>query len=122
MAVAVERAPRRQERPRARTRPRRKAAPARRVAGGAVWIVVLGFLLAGVVALNVAVLRLNLRSDELTRESVQLRADSAELASKLAAGSASARTSSRARRELGLQPADPSTTTYLQLGRGPDRR
>jgi hypothetical protein len=122
MTVAVERAPRRQGRPRARTRPRRKAAPARRVAGGAVWIVVLGFLLAGVVALNVAVLRLNLRSDELTRESVQLRADNAELASKLAAGSASARTSSRARRELGLQPADPSTTTYLQLGRGPDRR
>jgi hypothetical protein len=120
MAVAV--APQRQERPRSRTRPRRKAAPARRVAGGAVWIVVLGFLLAGVVALNVAVLRLNLRSDELTRESVQLRADSAELASKLAASSASARTSTRARRELGLQPADPSTTTYLQLGHGPDRR
>jgi hypothetical protein len=74
-------------------------------------------LLAGVVALNVAVLRLNMQSDQLGREQAQLRADNAELASMLAARSASARTSSRAKRELGLQPADPSTTKFLDLSK-----
>jgi hypothetical protein len=113
MAVAVARAPRR-----APTKPRtraRKAASARRVAGGAVWIVLMGLLLAGVVALNVAVLRLNLRSDELAQQRAELRAENAELASKLAARSSSPRTSSLARRALGLVPADNSTTTYLDL-------
>ena len=78
------------------------------------WIVVMAVLLAGVVALNVAVLRLNLQFDELGRERAQLRAEQAELASKLAGRSASARTASLARRE-GYVPADPATTTYLQL-------
>jgi cell division protein FtsL len=86
------------------------------VAGGAVWIVLMGLLLAGVVALNVAVLRLNLRYDELTQERAQLRAENAELASNLAARASSPRTSSLAKRRLGLQPADPSTRTYLDLG------
>jgi hypothetical protein len=72
-------------------------------------------LLAGVVALNVAVLRLNLRFDELTQERAQLRAANAELASKLAARAASPRTNRLARRTLGLVPADSSTTTYLDL-------
>lgn len=116
MAVAVARASRRAPaKPRARRR--RKAAPARRVAGGALWIVVLGVLLAGVVALNVTVLRLNLRYDELAQERARLRAENAELASKLAARSSSPRTSSLARRALGLEQADPSTTMYLQLGK-----
>jgi cell division protein FtsL len=77
----------------------------------------MGVLLAGVVALNVAVLRLNLQSDHLSEEQSQLRAESADLSSKLAARASSARTSSLARRQLGLQPADPATTTYLRLGR-----
>lgn len=96
-------------------RPKRKAAAQRRTAGGALWIVVMGVLLAGVVALNVAVLRLNLQFDQLARERDQLRAESAELASELATRSASARTSSIARHRLGFVPADPSTTTYLEL-------
>ena len=75
----------------------------------------MGLLLAGVVALNVAVLRLNLRSDELAQERAQLRADNAEMSSKLAARASSPRTSSLARRSLGLTQADPSTTTYLHL-------
>lgn len=118
MAVAVARAPRRgaAARPNPRTR-RRKAASGRRVAGGAVWIVLMGVLLAGVVALNVAVLRLNLSFDELAKERAQLRAENAELSSKLAGRMSSPRTSSLARRALGLEPADPSTTTYLKLGR-----
>jgi cell division protein FtsL len=75
----------------------------------------MGLLLAGVVALNVAVLRLNLRFDELTQERAQLRAESAELSSELASRSSSPRISSLARRTLGLRDADPSTTTYLRL-------
>jgi hypothetical protein len=114
MAVAVARAPRRApSKPRARRR--RKAASGRRVAGGAVWIVLMGLLLAGVVALNVAVLRLNLRSDELAQERARLRAENAEMSSTLAASASSPRTSSLARRSLGLIQADPSTTTYLHL-------
>jgi hypothetical protein len=75
----------------------------------------MGLLLAGVVALNVAVLRLNLRYDELGQERAQLRAESAELSSQLAMRAASARTSSLARHQLGLVRADPAMTTYLQL-------
>jgi cell division protein FtsL len=114
MAVAVARAARQRAPMRAGKR-RRKAAPGRRVAAGAVWIVLMGLLLAGVVALNVAVLRLNLRFDELTQERAQLRAESAELSSELASRSSSPRISSLARRTLGLEDADPSTTTYLRL-------
>jgi cell division protein FtsB len=79
--------------------------------------VLVGLLLAGVVALNVTVLRLNLRFDELSQERAQLRADNAELASQLAARSSSPRTSSLARRALGLEQADHATTTYLDLGK-----
>ena len=109
MAVAVARA-------RPAGRPKRRAKAQRRTAGGAVWIVLIGILLAGVVALNVAVLRLNLQFDQLARDRDKLRADSAELASELATRSASARTSSLARHRLGYLPADPATTTYLDLG------
>ena len=47
--------------------PRRAGAPRARgaFAGGVVWIVAIAALLAGVVALNVAVLRLNVELDEL---------------------------------------------------------
>jgi cell division protein FtsL len=108
MAVAVARS-------RAPARSKRRANPRRRTAGGAVWIVLMGLLLAGVVALNVAVLRLNLQYDQLARDRDKLRAESAELASELATRSASARTSSLARNRLGYLPADPATTTYLDL-------
>jgi cell division protein FtsL len=73
----------------------------------------MGVLLAGVVALNVAVLRLNLQSDRLAEQRAQLRAESAELSSQLAVRAASARTSSMARNQLGLQPA--SSPRYLDL-------
>jgi cell division protein FtsL len=75
----------------------------------------MGLLLAGVVALNVAVLRLNLALDEATHERTELRAENAELSSELAVRAASPRTSSLARRTLGLEPADPTTRTYLDL-------
>src|SRR5256885_5303451 len=55
----------------------------RRVTGGIVWIAVVAALLAGVVATNVAVLRLNMKLDRLGRERSQLRAPNPALSSEL---------------------------------------
>ncbi len=115
MAVAVARAPRRAPAKAPARRPARKTASTRRVAGGAVWIVLMAVMLTGVVALNVAVLRLNLSFEELAQERTQLRAENAEISTKLATRVSSPRTSSLARRALGVEPADSSTTTYLDL-------
>ncbi len=43
--------------------------------GGVLWIVVIGSLLAGVVAINVLVLRLNVELDDLRRTRAELKAD-----------------------------------------------
>ncbi len=98
--------------------PRRRpsqAASQRRLAGGAVWIAVVGFLLAGVVAVNVAVLRLNLRLDDLGQERAQLRADNARLSARLASAAATLRIQELAIAKLGLVSAEGSGTTYVQL-------
>jgi cell division protein FtsL len=106
-------------RSRPRTRPRTQAAPKRsarsRPFGGVVWIVVLAVLLAGVVAVNVAVLQLNVRLDELGRERVQLQGETNRLSSQLSSASANARIESRARAKLGLVRADPELTFHIQL-------
>ena len=60
-------------------------------AGGVVWIVVVGVLLAGIVAVNVLVLQLNMQFDGLSRERAQLKADNALLRSQLSSASASVR-------------------------------
>jgi cell division protein FtsL len=101
-------------RTRARPKPRakRKVEPRRRVAGGVVWIGLVAALLAGVVALNVAVLRLNVRLDETQRERNQLRADNAQLSTEIAAKAASGRIVGLASGQLGLRPANPE---YLDL-------
>jgi cell division protein FtsL len=101
-------------RSRARPKPRakRKVEPRRRVAGGVVWIGLVAALLAGVVALNVALLRLNVRLDETQRERNQLRADNAQLNTEIAARAASGRIVGLASGRLGLQPATPE---YLDL-------
>jgi hypothetical protein len=88
------------------------AAPRRRVAGGVVWIGAIALLLAGVVALNVVVLQLNVRLDELGQERAQLRADNAQLSSEIAARAASGRIVAQGDR-LGLVRAE--TWTYLDL-------
>ena len=75
--------------------------------GGVVWIVVLAVLLAGIVAVNVAVLQLNLRLDELGRERVQLRADTQRLSSQLSSASANARIESQARTQARARPCRP---------------
>jgi hypothetical protein len=66
------------------------------------------------VALNVAVLRLNVRLDKLNSEQLQLRADRQALASKLSLTGASPRIQQLAH-EQGLVPADPTQTTYVRL-------
>ena len=53
------------ERPQPQPRPAPRAVKRqRRVAGGVAWIGVVAVLLAGVVAMNVAVLRLNMKLDQ----------------------------------------------------------
>jgi cell division protein FtsL len=109
--------------PRTRTRPRTQAAPKRRARtrpfGGVVWIVVLAVLLAGVVAVNVAVLQLNVRLDELGRERIELQGETKRLSSQLSSASANARIESQARTKLGLVRADPELTFHVQLAPPP---
>jgi cell division protein FtsL len=102
-----------------RRKPKAKArrSPRGRVAGGTVWIALVALGLAGVVALNVAVLRLNVRFEELGRERAQLRAENAELACQIATRASSARIQTIARERLGLVPAAPDQWTYLDLRR-----
>ena len=104
---------------RPRTRPRTRTAPRRgartRPFGGVVWIVLLAVLLAGVVAVNVAVLQLNVRLDELGRERIELQAQTKRLSSQLSSASANARIESQARTRLGLERADPELTFHVQL-------
>lgn len=112
-AAHAERTPARRARPRPAPRPR----PQRRVTGGVLWIVVLTVLLAGVVAMNVAVLRLNMTLDRLGRERAQLRADTASLQSQLSSAAATGRIETLAMKRLGYVPATPDQTTYIRLGR-----
>lgn len=100
----------------ARARTRTRARP-RLLAGGVIWIVLFAVLLAGVVAVNVSVLRLNIQLDQVGRERSELKGDIAGLRSGLSSASATARIERLAEKELGLRQADPDTTTYLRLGR-----
>jgi hypothetical protein len=98
--------------------PGRRARPvaSRRVdplRNGVLWIVVVGTLLAGLVALNVAVLQLNVRLDQLARDRATLRGQNAGLASQFSSANVLALIQSRARAR-GLAPA--ADTTYVELG------
>ena len=87
------------------------------VGGGVLWIVLFACLLAGVVAVNVAVLRLNLEFDRESRERTELRADIAQLRSEISSAAATTRVERLAQSELGLVEAASDGTTYIQLGR-----
>jgi Tfp pilus assembly protein PilN len=100
-----------------RERARRERLRRRILAGGVAWIVVVAVLLAGVVAVNVADLRLNLRLDGLDRQRAQLRADNAGLSSQIASARNTGRIVVQAQQRAGLVPADPATTRYLTLPR-----
>lgn len=101
-----------------RRKPRAVAAPrpVNPLRSGVTWIVVVGVLLAGLVALNVAVLQLNVKVDKLNRERVDLTNKNAELSSQLSSASAPPRIEALAQERLGLVYAPPSTTTYVGLG------
>ncbi len=71
-------------------------------------------LLAGIVAVNVAVLRLNLDLDGANRQRARLKADNAALAAKLASAK---RTSQIVGGAPGLVQADPATTSIVNLPR-----
>ena len=99
-------------RPKARPRPRPRG---RRVTGGIVWISAFALLLAGVVAINVAVLRANVRLNDLNQEQLELQAQNQSLASSVSSAASSLRIQQIAQR-LGLQPASGADTSYLNLG------
>jgi cell division protein FtsL len=86
-----------------------------RVRHGVAWIVVVGVLLVGVVFLNVVVLRMNIRLDHLGRERTQLQGDTNNLAADVASALAAGRVQAQARKDLGVVPADPSQTVYVDL-------
>ena len=101
-------------------RSRGRAAARRRplvLAGGVLWIVLFAVLLAGVVAINVAVLRLNLQLDQEGRERTELQADVSLLRSELSSAAATSRIERLARGELGMVEADPDETIYIELER-----
>jgi len=100
-----------------RTVARADASRRPRLASGVVWILLVAILLVGVVAMNVAVLRLNVQLDQAGRERTRLRAETAALSSELSSAQASARIQALARKELGLIPARAAETTYVDVGR-----
>lgn len=120
MATAAARAePRRAPRPKTRTEsrpaPRRRPAARPRVAGSVVWIVVVATLLAGIVALNVAVLRLNMQAEELEGRQAELAAKRDALEAELSQAAAAGRIEAIAVNRYGL--AEPVETVYVRLAR-----
>ena len=103
--------PKTEPRTKTKTRTRRRTRSRAPIA----WIVISATLLAGVVFVNLAVLRLNLKLDHATQQRSELRASNAALQSQLSAALASPRIQQQARTQDGLQPADPSTIGYINL-------
>jgi cell division protein FtsL len=88
-----------------------------RVTGGVFWIGIVATLLAGVVATNVAVLRLNMKLDHLGRERADLRAQNAQLSSQLSSAASAPRIQKLAAKQLGWVQATSDQTTYFNLHR-----
>lgn len=98
-----------------RTRRTAKAADRRPLAGGVAWIVLLAVLLAGVVAVNVAVLQLTMSLSKTSRHRVELQGDIARLQGELSSAASTYRLQQEAHGSLGLVQADSSTTRYVEL-------
>ena len=103
-------------RPAAPLRSRRKPTQ-RRVRGHLVWMTLFAFLLFGVVAVNVAVLRAHVAVSRLDDERARLEARNQELASALSTADSAPRIEAAARR-LGLIQASGGNTSYLDLTAG----
>jgi hypothetical protein len=104
--------------PRARPRPRpvARARPQRRLRGGIVWIAAFAIVLGGVVALNVAVLRVHMQVNKLDKQQLQLQAQNAALASQVSSARSAQRIEQAANR-FGYVPAPATDTSYLELAR-----
>ena len=110
------RAPRTQPRP-ARPRPEtrlHRPAARPRLAGSVAWIGLVAALLAGIVAVNVTLLRLNMEGERLEDERQRLVARQDGLAAELSRAAAAGRIESIATEKLGFVRAD--ERTYLRLG------
>ena len=107
-----------QKRPAAPVRSRRRNAR-RRVRAPILWMSLFAALLAGVVAVNVAVLRAHVAVTRLDQEHAKLQAQNQSLASELSAASSAPRIEAAARR-LGLVQAPAAALGYLDLA--PHRR
>ena len=104
------------KRPAAPARTRRKATQ-RRVRGHIVWMILFALLLAGVVAVNVAVLRAHVAGTRLDEQRAKLQAQNQALASRLSAASSAPRIEAAAQR-LGMVQAPAADTSYLVLPSG----
>jgi type II secretory pathway component PulJ len=80
-------------------------------------MILFALLLAGVVAVNVAVLRAHVAVTHLDEERAQLQAENQALASRLSAANAAPQIETAARR-LGMVPALAADTSYLVLPSG----
>jgi cell division protein FtsL len=104
---------------------KRQAAPARarrkptqrRVRAHIVWMILFALLLAGVVAVNVAVLRAHVAVTRLDEQRAKLQAQNQALASRLSAASSAPRIEAAAQR-LGMVQAPAADTSYLVLPSG----
>jgi cell division protein FtsL len=108
--------PVRRSRPPRSVRRANPRAQGRRLTGGIFWISAFAVLLTGVVALNVAVLRVNMRLNDLNKQQLQLQAQNQTLASQVSSANSSLRIEQIAHR-LGLVPAPATDTSYLDVGR-----
>jgi hypothetical protein len=101
-------------RPRPRTGARTRRAQAR-ARGGIVWIAVSGILLACVVFVNVAVLRMNLALDSANSDRAKLHAQIATMQSEYSSELRSGHITSQAVKQFGLYYQDPSEYGYVHL-------
>jgi type II secretory pathway component PulJ len=80
-------------------------------------MILFAFLLAGVVAINVAVLRAHVAVSHLDQQRAELQAQNQALASRLSAAGSAPRVEAAAQR-LGMVQASAADTTYLVLPSG----
>jgi hypothetical protein len=100
---------------RAASSARARPAARPRIAGGVVWIALVTVLLAGIVALNVAVLGLNMQLERLDGRKEKVQTRIAEIDAELAGVATAGRIEAAARGRLGL--VKPLETTYVEVGR-----
>jgi len=104
------------QRPAGTVRSQRRPAQ-RRVRAHIVWMILFALLLAGVVAVNVAVLRAHVAVSQLDQQREKLEARNQALQSELSAAGSAPRIE-RAARRLGLVQASAANTSYLNMTSG----